>query len=103
MIAYTQAQQAIAEMRAHFTPELKRRIITFTVASLILGLLAVLLLALFGATYEPFTWTVLVLVGAAYGWFAHEQLVRDDLWDVIDRCEAYIATLEAQLDEAEDN
>ena len=56
------------------TPELKSRIGLFAAASLGIGLLAILVLQLIGATFEPFAWTVLVCAGATYGWFARSQL-----------------------------
>lgn len=82
MTAYTQAQQAVAELRIQlaerFTPELKRRVAVFFAISFAKVIVALILLALIGATYEPLAWTVLVLTGASYGWYAREELTMPD-------------------------
>lgn len=78
MTAYTQAQIAISQFAERFTLELKRRVALFFVASLGISLLAILVLALLKATYEPFVWAVLVLTGATYGWCARGELTIPD-------------------------
>ena len=78
MTGITQAQLAIAQFAERFTPELKRRVALFALTSIAIGLLALIVLTLLKATYEPFVWTVLVLTGATYGWYARGELTFPD-------------------------
>ena len=77
MSTMTSAQLAIAQLAERFTPEIRRRITVFFAVSLGIALITLIVLALINATYEPLVWSVLVIAGAGYGWYAHGELASD--------------------------